>query len=664
MSHRDPDDRAAGPALDRSQIEELLEGLPSAALLLDRELQIVSFNATAERFFGLSRDVLRATIDGAHAHLEHAIEDGALLRARLNEQYALGKSVVGVECHVLAGEGREERWLACHAHCVGAGTIHEHWIEIYADVTDRARVQEALERLAAVSDEQAFILANMNAFTYRHDTQGLFHYMSPTVEAITGYPVEDWLRHYTTYMTDNPVNDSALRRTEEAMRSGEAGEPYLVEILAKGGERVLLEVAERPYFKEDEVAGLVGVALDVTERERANRERRSLEAQLQNAQKLESLGVLAGGIAHEFNNLLMAVLGNTGLALDEVPKGSKADEHLQEINSAAQRAANLCRQMLAYSGRGAFSVEPIDLSRCVSEFSEMLEATVPDDVQLSYELARGLPPMEADLGQLQQVVMNLVTNAAEACTDGTGEIHVTTGAGPYEAQQLRELEAGANVEPGEFVWLEVRDTGHGMDAKLAARIFDPFFTTRFAGRGLGLATVLGIMRGHGGALEVESSPGVGTRFRALFPAGSTRAVTPEPTVHPNAPSTGVVLFVDDEAAVRKVGASMLEKLGFEVMLASDGAEGLELFREHAAEITCVVIDVTMPDMGGDECLLAIREVRPDVPVILASGYDEAEATRRLDPAVRYGFLCKPFTREALASKLGEVTRAVIDDGFA
>jgi len=400
-------------------------------------------------------------------------------------------------------------------------------------------------------------------------------------------------------------------------------------------------------------AGVIFTALDITDRTRAAEERQRLEEQMRHAQKLESLGVLAGGIAHDFNNLLMAILGNADLALLALPPASPARQHLQEIERASRRAADLCRQMLAYSGKGRFVVERHDLSGLVREMVHMLAVSVSKRATVEYRFASGLPAVEADATQLRQIVMNLMTNASEALGDRRGTITVTTGTRSVDRDFLRESLLGADLAEGEFVYLEVADTGCGMDAATRDRIFDPFFTTKFAGRGLGLAAVLGIVRGHGGAIRVRSAPTEGSTFTVLFPAvpGVVRAETRRAGADTDWRGAGTVLLVDDEEAVRTVGARMLEWSGFQVLSAADGDEALAVYRQRADTIVCVLLDLTMPGLSGEETFAELRRVRGDVRVVLSSGYDADEVAGRFEGRGPDGFIQKPYTMEALRDVL-------------
>ncbi len=422
----------------------------------------------------------------------------------------------------------------------------------------------------------------------------------------------------------------------------------------KDGHTIPVEISTNIFDQAGKFVAVTTVR-DITERRRAEDEHRRLEAQMQQAQKLESLGILAGGIAHDFNNLLTAILGHANLALMDLGPESLARDSLVAIEKASGRAAELCRQMLAYAGKGRFTLEPIDLSRVLGELTHLFQVSISKKVVLRRQLSEGLPAIQADTAQLRQVAMNLVINAAEAIGDAEGTITISTGAVLCGEDHSH---GGGLIEPprpGLYVYLEVADTGCGMDEEMRARIFDPFFTTKFAGRGLGLAAVLGIVRSHRGTLNVESEKGRGTTFRVLFPA-CANAVLPAKTggISPAWTGTGTVLLVDDEEPVRIVAGRMLERCGFGVLHARDGLEALELFRTHAAEVVCVLLDMAMPRMDGEETFRELRRIQPDVRVVLASGYSDEEIAQRFQNSGLAGLIEKPYHLEALGAKLREV----------
>ena len=435
----------------------------------------------------------------------------------------------------------------------------------------------------------------------------------------------------------------------DCIRRGLAGEEILKTLAVAGR---VYETLYAPLRDETgtQVIGLLGISTDITDRHDAEKERENLQAQLLQVQKLESLGRLPDGIAHDFNNILTAILGGAATARLSLPPESPAHADLDIVISAAQRAADLTRQMLAYSGKGHFEVRPIDVSRLVKEIANLLETTISKKVQLRLELATELPAVEADVAQVQQILMNLVINGAEAIGDQRGTVLVTTGTQMVDEVYAQSLFAADGIGAGRYVFIEVHDTGSGMDDATKAKIFDPFFTTKFTGRGLGLAAVLGIVRGHGGAIKVYSSLGRGSTFKVFFRASSAAAseiVKPAPRYR----GAGLVLVVDDDAGVRGAARRMFKLFGFDVLEAEDGRRGAAEFAARASEIVLVLLDMTMPEMGGEETFREIRRVRDDVPVILTSGYNEIEATRRFTSKGLAGFLQKPFTPDDLAAKL-------------
>jgi PAS domain S-box-containing protein len=404
---------------------------------------------------------------------------------------------------------------------------------------------------------------------------------------------------------------------------------------------------------------VAGMHSDITARRRMAEERQRLDAQLQHAQRLDSLGVLAGGVAHDFNNLLVGILGNASLASSDLPPESPVQETLHHIETSAIRAAELTRQMLAFSGKGRFVVEALDLSRVVNGIRQLVSTVVSKKAELRYDLGAGLPQVEADAGQVRQLVMNLVANASDALAGESGDISVRTGDMFADRAYLAATVIDEQLAPGDYVFLEVSDTGVGMDRETQERIFDPFFSTKFVGRGLGLAAVLGIVRGHHGAIAVRSSPGHGTVIRVLFPASGSDRVADHPAKGAEPVDQRAVpriLVADDEAGVLGVARRALERGGYTVLTAADGLAALEIARQDPDGIDGVLVDATMPRMSGDELVRALRRLRPDLPVILTSGYSEEDAMRRFDGLGLSGFLQKPFQPADLVAKFAAALR--------
>lgn len=396
---------------------------------------------------------------------------------------------------------------------------------------------------------------------------------------------------------------------------------------------------------------------ELVERKRAEEERRRLESQIQHAQKLESLGILAGGIAHDFNNLLTGMLGHAALALQKVTLDSPAAQSIRQVELAAQRAADLTRQMLAYSGKAQFLVEVLNLSALVEEMAHLLQTVISKKAILRFRFAREIPLVDADPGQIRQIVMNLITNASDALGDEKGYITLRTGVVEADRGYLAESVLNDELVVGTYVYLEVSDTGCGMDADTQKRIFDPFFSTKFPGRGLGLAAVLGIVRGHRGAVKLYSEPGVGTTFRVLFPVsqgqGGSRT---EDVMKAEQPWTGegLVLVVDDEEYVRLLAKTILEEAGFTVKMAANGREGIELYQENAGEVLAVLLDMTMPIMNGAETFQELKKLDPGARVIVSSGHSEQDTLRQFAGAGVSGFVQKPYQPRVLLKTLREV----------
>jgi signal transduction histidine kinase len=389
---------------------------------------------------------------------------------------------------------------------------------------------------------------------------------------------------------------------------------------------------------------------EIQERIRSEEAQQRLEKQVQHAQRLESLGVLAGGIAHDFNNLLVAVLGNTELALMDLPQYSPVKQRLEDVRATAVRAADLTNQMLAYSGKGRFAVQPVAMNELIQEMSNLLTISISKSAVLRFNLAENLPSVVADPGQIRQVVMNLITNASEAIGDKSGIISLSTGLHHADEHYLAQTYLNDKLQPGYYLSLEVADTGFGMAPSVQEKIFDPFFTTKLTGRGLGLAAILGIVRGHGGAIRVYSEQGKGTAFKILLPAGAETVVPGIASENESLRDwkfSGTVLVIDDEEAVRNVARRMLERVGFTVLTAVDGRAGLELFQRRADGIDAVLLDLTMPHMNGEETFRALRRIRTDVPVILTSGYSEQDTSAEFAGKGIAGFVQKPFRFEKL-----------------
>ena len=393
-----------------------------------------------------------------------------------------------------------------------------------------------------------------------------------------------------------------------------------------------------------DLLGFVKLTRDITDRKKE-------EEHMLQMQKLESLGILAGGIAHDFNNLLTGILGNCSMALETLPEGSANRTLIEHAMSAGERCAALTQQLLSYAGRGEVFTRTLSLSTLVRDISTLIRTSLPKKVSIHMELGNDIADVEADPGQLQQVIMNLIINGAESFEDKEGSVTVKTGERELRGNELKDA-VGGETRPGRYVYLEVADTGCGMDGSTAAKIFDPFFTTKFQGRGLGLSSVLGIVRKHKGSLTVLSQPGAGSAFTVLLPAISeTVQERVVPVAFTELNGSGTILVVDDEEAVRSAAKTVLQAYGYTILLAVNGLEGVELYRSHSGKIRLVLLDLTMPVLNGEETLMRLREIDPAVRVMLSSGYSEHEVAKRFLPSAFATFIQKPYTGRYLAEKV-------------
>jgi two-component system, cell cycle sensor histidine kinase and response regulator CckA len=416
------------------------------------------------------------------------------------------------------------------------------------------------------------------------------------------------------------------------------------------------------FDRAGNVIGAIESVRDISEHINAENERLELERQLLHSQKLESIGILAGGIAHDFNNLLMAILGNLDLALMDLSPTSPTRYCIQQAIQATRRASDLTRQMLAYSGKGRFMVEPMDLKELVKENVELFRTAISRKITLNLSLDTQPSIIEADAGQIQQVIMNLITNASEAIEEKPGVITLKNGETICDYEYLKNSRLEQKPDAGNFAFVEVSDTGCGMDDETLRQIFDPFFTTKFTGRGLGMSAVLGIVRGHNGAIFVNSSLHNGTTIRVLFPVCKTNLLNEEKAIDSalfelqDIIKTSTILIVDDDEAVRNLCEAFIQKLGFQSITAIDGEEAIEKFKEHINEITCVILDLTMPKMDGVSTFREIKKLNPETKILLSSGYNEQEAINRFSKEGLSGFIQKPYDLQEMTEKIYQILK--------
>lgn len=563
-----------------------------------------------------------------------------------DEVLRTGRPMVIPEEHITAPNGAEI-WISTYKIPLkNASGKCDRVLSVAVDITEQKRNRDALQQ----SEERyRRLYENAPVAIILWDSRQRVIGWNPWAQTIFGWTSHEVLWREWISRLIPPADQSAMAGICAAIIAEGSTQMHECAAVNKAGGLLRCEWYHAAIrdAQGQFVAG-ISFVVDVTEKRRVEEERRQLESQMLQSQKLESIGVLASGIAHDFNNILMAILGNADLALTELPADSSVRTTMEEIILGARRAADLCRQLLAYSGHGRFVIEPVDLNQIVREMVNMLEVAVSKRVILRFEYADSLPAIEADSTQLRQVLMNLVINASEAIGTKDGLVHVRTGVKECSREFLNSTLLGNKLSPGLYVYLEVSDTGCGMTREMISRIFEPFFTTKFTGRGLGLAAVLGIVRSHDGTIEVQSAPEKGTTFRTYFPVSPKAAVQkPEEMVAAQWRGTGTILVVDDEDTVRTLAARMLERCGFKVLLAGDGSSAIHLLSAHSNEITAVLLDLTMPHMDGHEAITEIRKLAPRIPVVLTSGYSEQELSLRFREFTNIAFLEKPYTRAAL-----------------
>lgn len=528
----------------------------------------------------------------------------------------------------------------------------------------RATIEMALyrhraeTRLHKVERWLATTLSSIGDGIIATDDERRITLVNPLAEMVTGWTKSEavgrLLEEVYAVFGEREVNETYAAYSE-AMRTGvtiHLGEGKLLK--TRDGRSIPVDDSISPIRDDtNQITGCVVVFRDCTQSRQIMEERRRLETKMQETQRLESLGVLAAGIAHDFNNLLTVVTMNTSLAKISVQKESLVMKSLVDIQSAAERAAELCSQMLAYAGQGRVTMQPLCINTLTSDTTQLLTTAISKKALLSLDLGENIPQVRGDHSQLQQVIMNLVINASESLQDLPGKIKLKTRFQHVERARLEQCRGGSGLPEGNYLMIEVKDTGDGMSPEVLSRIFDPFFTTKFTGRGLGLAAVLGIIRSHCGDLAVDSIAGAGTTFRIYLPTlaePEVKAVNFD-TETSSWLATGYALVVDDEATIRSAAHAVLSHLGFKVELAEDGMRGLEKILRQVVNYRVVLLDLTMPNLDGREVYKLVRERMPHLPIVMMSGYSSHQAKDLLEDGVPTAFIQKPFTVEAIREKL-------------
>lgn len=525
-------------------------------------------------------------------------------------------------------------------------------IEMRVEIKDR---ENLLKTVFEAATGIAFIICDLT------DSSHNIIDLSPGAEIIFGYSRSEMIGMPVSKLYSHQECKSGKNLNYEKLYSNNQGKERKIEILMarKSGENFPCLLTSYPlYDHSGEVYARLDVVIDIIEKKKEETDRQKLEMRIQNMQKLESLGVLAGGIAHDFNNLLMAIIGHAGLAMAKLPADSHIMKNLLEIEKASLRAGELCNQMLAYAGKGKMVTHALNLSNIVSDMAMMIDAAVSKKIRVIHDLYESRAIIDADSSQIKQIIMNLVVNSSEAIGDSPGLICIEVGSVELSVSDLEDIWLGDTIAPGEYVYLKINDNGCGMDEDTKKRIFDPFFSTKFAGRGLGLAALLGIVKAHNGGIKLISEVNKGTTVIIYFPKyiditddkGNSRQAH---MLH--IAGKGMVLLVDDDENVLAVAKEMLETIGFRVITACDGQEAIDLFSNFKDEIQCVLLDHAMPKMDGAEAFEKIKNIKKDAVVVLSSGYSEYELEAKFKNTGYSGFIQKPYRLSDLASRILKIT---------
>ncbi len=623
--------------------EDLIEFAADAIFMGDAEGNIIGANQSAATLSGYGYEEL------VDMNLGQLFSEAEKQRSPLRYDLLKQGETVQTE-RLLSRKDGTTVSIEMNSRMMPDGTYHA----FLRDTSERKQTEEAL-RLSEEKFSRAFMLSP-DAISITRLEDGRYIEINQGFTAATGWTAEEAIGHSAL---PGDLEVWCHREDRERLVAGLKKEGQVVDLEAqfrrKNGQTATGLLSAKIIEINGE-ACLLSITRDITERVKAIEKQKQLEEQMLQAQKLESLGVLAGGIAHDFNNILMAVIGHCELAQRRLTAESPAMENLHQIKLAAGRAAELSNQMLAYSGKGKFVIESLNLSQIIEEMEHMLAISISKKAVIRYELAQHLPSIEADATQIRQIIMNLVVNASDAIGEKSGVIAVITGVMDCDQSYLQEIWLDDNLTEGCYVFIEVADTGCGITPEAISRIFEPFFTTKFTGRGLGMAAVLGIVRGHKGAIKIYTEVGKGSTFKVLLPASTMPAALfdTETTVSP-IKETGLVLLVDDEETLRGIGKVMLEEFGFEVLTAVDGRNALEIFSQRHRDIRFVLMDLTMPHVDGAEAFREFKRIDPAVKVIICSGYNEQEISQKFVGKGLAGFLKKPFQFSELQKAIQSIS---------
>ncbi len=622
-----------------TRLSSLLKAIPSAVFSINQKGLIMQANPAASRMFGYDPDgwsdmsICQLIPDNIRPNHPQRV-----MNAIRGEQGDFPKHI-----RKMYGRRKDGSVFPCE---LSVNAYYEEKTSYFSivlhDISLRERAESEAERLRTAVEqtpEGIFIT----------DREGRVLYANPAAADMCGISVNRLVGMLAAEARGGAKGDATYRDILSSMEQGRVWQGD-VTFITPNGEKRIVERHIAPVIENGIICYHVCVDTDVTKT-------RLMQTRWEHMQRLESLGVLAGGIAHDFNNILTTIMGNAALIKTKSQASASVSKYLTRIEEASRHAADLCRQMLAYSGKGEFEVRTVNLSDIVDEITKLLKISISKNVVLKLHLDKDLPTIKADISQLQQVIMNLVINASDAIGESNGVISLSTGVTQVDSTYLERTYSAEGIQPGLFVFLEVADTGCGMDKEIQKRLFDPFFTTKFTGRGLGMSAVLGIVRSHHGAIGVSSEKGHGTCFKVLFPTSTERVQEiEEKDEWGEWCGVGTVLVVDDEETIRETAVMMLNDMGFNTLTAENGKQAVEIYRQRQDEITAVLLDMTMPELDGAGCFHELKRINKNVRVVLSSGYNEQDTTDLLAGENLAGFIQKPYTPQMLRQKMGEVLK--------
>lgn len=628
------------------KLAELINSLPIGIMVLDDEYKITYANYMAANFCGSNNieELLSKKISNLGL-----TRDEKFLMEKINE--AINNKETAFETMLINKEGKNYPLLITIKNI--AQQDEKCLCCIIIDLNEQKKIEAKL--LHESSFLKAIISKAADGICVCHDIHE-YPYVKFTVwnqkmTEITGYTMEEInkLGWYQMMYPELEVQTKAIERMKR-MRKGDDLVEEEWQITHSSGSKKQILISTSVLASADGKTHVMALTQDITERKREEERKMKMQQNLLEIQRLESLGLLASGIAHDFNNILMAIIGNLELTMLDIPFDCPTYFNLEQALKASLRASDLVRQILAYCGKGKYMVCNININDIIENNLEFFKTTISKNIKFELDLQKELPLINADASQITQLLINLITNASEAIDKKDGIIKLKTGSSYFDESILSKNHFADKINEGIYVLIEISDNGIGMDENTLQKICDPFFTTKFFGRGLGMAAVAGIIKSHNGTLFIESEPDKGTKIKVLLPIATSEITEKNISKKEEIKSdkfTGTILIVDDEKAIRDTLAKITEFLGFKPLLAKDGFEAIEILKKYLDQISCVLLDYTMPKMDGVDTFKKLLEIKADIKVIFTSGYTEEDATKDINGLTPAAFLQKPYRLEQL-----------------